>query len=336
MSAIQPAGRPVGPADERPAISRRDCSTNDSAYDSALDDGDNNMTSKRVLISGLSGFTGRYLRAEFMANGWQVYGFGRQPSAEPDHYQLSLDDLPGLLSLIDKTQPHVFVHLAGVAYPAHHSPIDFYNIHVQGTFNILTALKHKAKTLQKVLLASSAYVYGGWVSGLHDEASPLRPANDYGVSKLAMEYMSWLWREDLPIVISRSFNYTGRGQSEQYLISKIVAHFKRRERNIELGNTHVMRDFSDVRDICRSMRLLVENRDSKGAVNICSETSHCASEVVDLCQKITNHDIAVTINSSLVRKNEVKTLYGSRQRLEAYTGKTSRISLEDTLRWMLD
>jgi len=294
------------------------------------------VTPRRVLISGLSGFTGRHLRSEFIAHGWQVYGFGRQPVADPGHFQLSLDDLPGLQALVEETQPHAFVHLAGVAYPAHHSPIDFYNIHVQGTFNVLTALKQNAQNLQKVLLASSSYVYGGSASGQYDEASALRPSNDYGVSKLAMEYMSWLWREDLPIVISRSFNYTGRGQPDQYLVSKIVSHFKRREKEIALGNIHVMRDFSDVRDICRSMRLLVESNDSKGAVNLCSGTTHSASEIVDICKKITNHEINVMVNPSFIRNNEVQILYGSRQRLEGYTDMTHWSSMEDTLRWMLD
>jgi nucleoside-diphosphate-sugar epimerase len=97
-----------------------------------------------------------------------------------------------------------------------------------------------------------------------------------------MEYMARLWMDKLPIVIVRPFNYTGQGQSDNFLLPKIVSHFRRKEARIELGNLAIARDFSDVRMVARSYRKLLAAAPAGEAFNVCSGRSHSLGEVIDL------------------------------------------------------
>lgn len=148
--------------------------------------------------------------------------------------------------------------------------------------------------------------------------------------------MARLWLDRLPITLVRPFNYTGVGQSESFLVPKIVAHFRRGAKAIELGNTDVARDFSDVRDVARTYAALVAKAPRGIAVNCCSGLGHTLGEVLDMMAQIAGYAIEVRVNPAFVRANEVKRLVGSNARLRALTGFAPGIPLRDTLQWMFE
>jgi nucleoside-diphosphate-sugar epimerase len=188
-----------------------------------------------------------------------------------------------------------------------------------------------------VIVASSANVYGNQAGDTLHEDLPLLPANDYGVSKAAVEHLSRIFLPRLPITVVRPFNYTGAGQSASFLVPKIVAHFRRREAAIELGNTQVARDFSDVRDVSAIYSRLLGNTLALGeTLNICSGKAVSLGQVIDTCARISGHRLEVRINPAFVRANEVRVLAGSPARLNSIVGAFNRIPLEETLRWMLE
>lgn len=293
------------------------------------------IAGKRALITGIQGFTGRYMAAELQAHGYEVIGLGSQPSDDPGYHQVDLADGASLRDLLATIQPDVVVHLAALAFVGHGAADAFYRVNLIGTRNLLEAIVACGKELDCVLLASSANVYGNASAGLLSESTLPAPANDYAVSKLAMEYMAGLWHKRLPIVITRPFNYTGVGQGDNFLLPKIVSHFRQRAGKIELGNLDVSRDFSDVRAVVKAYRGLIEARPLGQTVNVSSGTSHSLREVIDMCTSITGHQIEVEVNPAFVRANEVKILCGDNSRLiELVKGwKTPR--LEETLSWML-
>jgi nucleoside-diphosphate-sugar epimerase len=141
---------------------------------------------------------------------------------------------------------------------------------------------------KRVLIASSANVYGN-VAGILGESQPAAPVNHYAVSKLAMEHMVHTWFDRLPIVITRPFNYTGIGQSQQFLVPKIVDHFVRRAAMIELGNLDVERDFSDVRFVARAYRGLLEYDCAGQTVNICSGRPYTLRWILQMMQTISGY-----------------------------------------------
>ncbi len=177
------------------------------------------LTNKRALITGINGFTGKYVSEELENAGYTVYGTGAVVADLPRYFQVDLLDKQGLEDVVREVQPTVVAHLAAIAFVGHGVADDFYHVNLIGTRNLLEALALNAKGLEAVLLASSANVYGNSVEGVLTEGTLPNPANDYAVSKLAMEYMAKLWLDKLPLFIVRPFNYTGIGQSEGFFVT---------------------------------------------------------------------------------------------------------------------
>ncbi|WP_315708402.1 GDP-mannose 4,6-dehydratase [Brenneria uluponensis] len=294
------------------------------------------MAEQRILITGINGFTGRYMAGEMSSAGYHVFGLGTQPSSGADFFQVDLADQPGLQDVIDHIQPDAIIHLAALAFIGHGNANDYYQVNVIGTHNLLECLDKTTKKPQSVLIASSANVYGNRSEGMLDEHAQPDPANDYAVSKLSMEFMAHLWMDRLPIVITRPFNYTGIGQTNDFLLPKIVDHFKRKAQILELGNLDVWRDFSDVRALVQAYRRLIENGVAGKVVNVCSGQMHSLREVIALCESITGYHIGISVNSACVRTNEVKTLCGDATLLRSLIGEWQTPKLEETLRWMLE
>ena len=293
------------------------------------------MAPKRALITGLAGFTGHYLARELEAAGFEVHGLGAHSAAVPNYHQVDLADAAGLRAVVEQVRPTVVAHLAAIAFVGNVDAEAFYRVNVVGTRNLLATLADAAVGLECVLLASSANIYGNSSAGVITEAVLPDPANDYAVSKLAMEYMARLWLSKLPIVTARPFNYTGIGQSEQFLLPKIVGHFRRGEKRIELGNLDVWRDFSDVRAVVAAYRGLIEAQPVGQVFNICSGQAVSLREVIAMVEEIAGYRIEVDVNPAFVRANEVKTLTGSAERLRAILPDWQTIPLQQTLAWML-
>ena len=296
----------------------------------------------KILITGADGFTGRYLAQTLHEAGHEVHGLVQRAVPEGVHgvsvcHVADLSDAQGLAQVVKAVQPDKVAHLAAIAFVAHGDATAMYNTNLVGTRNLLEALAAGPSPLTAVLLASSANIYGNALEGCLDELTPPAPANDYAVSKLAMEYMARLYAQRLPLVVVRPFNYTGVGQAESFLIPKIVSHVRRRSPLLELGNLEVARDFSDVRNVVQLYHRLLCSPAAVGQTfNVCSGTAHTLTEVIQMVKEISGHDFEVQVNPDFVRPNEVRRLLGNRSKLDGVVGTVAEIALEDTLRWMLE
>jgi nucleoside-diphosphate-sugar epimerase len=297
----------------------------------------------RILITGVDGFTGRYLAPQLAAAGHEVHGLMNRKLAAgtpalPGVHHLHVCDLldrDGLARAVLDARPDKVAHLAAIAFVAHEDVEAIYRTNVIGTRYLLSALADDRLAVSAALLASSANIYGNSTEGMLDESVAPAPANDYAVSKLAMEYVARTWAHRLPITIVRPFNYIGVGQSESFLLPKIVAHFKRRAPVLELGNLNVERDFSDVRTVADCYRRLLDANVAGGVFNVCSGCGHKLNDVLRMAIDITGHNPQIVVNPAFVRANEVRRLVGDKSALEAAIGPVSGPRLAETLRWML-
>jgi len=279
----------------------------------------------RTLVTGLDGFTGRYIQAELEAHGHTVLGLS-----------CDLTDPEAVIAEVAKIQPEAVIHLAAIAFVSHGDARAFYEVNLIGTRNLLEALAQNVPDVRSILLVSSANIYGNRSEGVLSENAIPEPANDYAVSKAAMEQMAHLWADRLPLFIVRPFNYTGVGQDDKFLIPKIIAHFRGERSIIELGNLEVWREFGDVRTVADIYRRLLELSPAGETLNVCTGQTYSLKEVVTMCEKITGHGIEIQVNPEFVRANEVRVLTGDNSRLKALIGDWQRYDFEETLAWMLD
>ena len=292
---------------------------------------------KRVLITGYNGFTGHYMATRLRQPEVEVFGLVNGSTAGPAEFHGDLTDIDETRRIVAAVRPTHVIHLAAISYIPHGDPKAFYDVNLFGTLNLLEALAGLAQTSERVLIISSAHVYGALAVEIIDEAMCPRPVNHYGNSKLVMENMARTWMDRLPIVIARPFNYIGPGQDEtRFLIPKVIGHLKRKAPILELGNLNVARDFSDVLDVVEAYARLLDSPAAIGqTVNICSGTAHALRSVLDIAFEIAGFAPEIRVNQALVRSNELPKLTGSCALLEALTGFKPSIPIADTLLRML-
>ena len=296
----------------------------------------------KILITGASGFTGRYLAPKLAAAGYELHGTSHDGSGAvvdgiSQLHEVDLTDANAVRRLVAEVAPAKVVHLAAIAFVGHSDIAEMYRTNILGTRNILEALVSSSVQPDAVLVASSANVYGNSRVGRLDESVAPAPANDYAVTKVAAENIAALYHDRLPLIVTRPFNYTGVGQSTDFVIPKIVDHARRRASSIELGNLEVERDFSDVRAIADSYQRLLECPGAIGGVfNVCSGRAYSLGEIIAMIQAISNHSMKIEVNPAFVRRNEVHRLYGDNSLLSRMIGPLPIIPLEDTLQWMLE
>lgn len=279
---------------------------------------------KKLLLTGSAGFTGKYFALAAEAAGYRV-----EPLVS------DLTNAAAVFAEVARIQPQYVVHLGALSSVTHSDDEAFYKVNLFGTLNLINALCALPTKPRKVLLASSANIYGNADNVQISEVQSPRPVNHYAMSKLAMEHMAGTYAINLPIIIMRPFNYTGVGQDTRFVVPKIVEHIKSRASVIELGNLDVYREYNDVRGVCNIYLRLLEAGIAGETYNICSGKTYSLREVVALCEKISGLKIKIQVNPKFVRNNEVFALAGNSEKLNSAVGNLYAYSLEDTLIWML-
>lgn len=276
---------------------------------------------KKILVTGAKGFTGINL-IKSLQDKYIIHSLN--------------SDLRNLESLIDELNDLKFdfvIHLAGLSHVDYFNSLDIYHVNVIGTENLLKTLvknKHKSQ-IKKILIASSANVYGNCNNSPIEEHETTKPISHYGISKLSMEQIATNYLYELPLFITRPFNYIGEGQSENFIIPKIVKHFVRKMDCIELGNINVQREFNDIRFLIDAYHQLLYKSDPGEIYNVCTGRVYSLKKIISLLEKMTSHSIEIKVNPSFIRKGEIKILCGSSKKLKSIIGDTDFYSIEDSL-----
>lgn len=284
-----------------------------------------------VLVTGLHGFTGEYLDRLLTQAGYRVAGLVSGRPRKTDEYLVDMRDAQAVRAAVHAVQPDYAVHLAAISHVAHGDTAEIYDVNVKGTLHLTQALAAQPKPVRKLLLASSGNLYGDIGERPIDEDTPIRPQNDYGLSKQQAEDV--VRQAGLPTVIARPFNYTGVGQNPAFVVPKLVAAFRSGERRLKVGDIDTVRDFSDVRWMVQAYLGLLES-DFTGTVNVCSGRGTRIRDVLEALEGLAGRRVETETDPAFLRSNEIRHLVGSPARLEGLLRLPPRPALLETLEWM--
>jgi GDP-4-dehydro-6-deoxy-D-mannose reductase len=251
-------------------------------------------------------------------------------------------------ALVKATRPDAVAHLAGLAYgpDARREPDRAFAVNEGGTRAVMAAAAGESKRIP-VLVVSSSEVYGNPVAEdlpLRESAS-LRAEQPYGRSKLAQERVALhaAAAGGPPVVIVRPFNHTGPGQRLEFVVpalaQRIIAARQRGDRTIRAGNVDVRRDFSDVRDVVRAYRLILEEMGSGGLgagphpriYNIASGRAVAIREIAEAFAALAGIEIEITVDPDLVRESDPLEIRGDASLIADELGWSPSIPFEVTL-----
>jgi nucleoside-diphosphate-sugar epimerase len=291
----------------------------------------------KILITGINGFVGPILRKALETKGHTVYGIDLQ-SRDPHVYPFDITDANAVMRCVQEISPDFIYHLAAISKVAYEDPSILYTININGTINLLAASANLKKK-PNFLFISSCQVYGI----VDDSNQPIteetrvNPINHYGASKCAAEHIARVFHtiSELPVAIVRPFNHTGRGQTPDFIIPKIIRAVKDKKKEIILGDTAVIREFMDVRDIVEIYSDLCEQFPDGKTFNIASGKGYKISDILQLIQNMTGVQLKIKSSESLFRKNEIKKLIGDGTALNKLYDWKPAYGIKETLEWLL-
>lgn len=291
----------------------------------------------KVLVTGAAGFVGRHLTRHLTDCGDDVVGIDRVGG--PD-----LLDGPGLARLVADVAPDAVVHLGGWSDvgASWSAPLDCFRANAEGTLNLLQACLGAGDPT--VLVVSSADVYGR--VGADElpivEDAELRPITPYAASKVAADHLAGqaFRGHGLPVVRARAFNHLGPGQTTRFVAAAVADRVATNEADggdsVPVGNLSPRRDFTDVRDVVRAYRLLVELGEPGEAYNVCTGTDLAIGELADRLVAMAATPMVLAPDPDLQRPVETPVLVGDPSKLAATTGWAPVVPLDRTLADILD
>jgi GDP-4-dehydro-6-deoxy-D-mannose reductase len=311
------------------------------------------MAKRKIFITGATGFAGRHLMSVLASSGNSVCGTTYPQPPHPDEKNIRHLDLRSerdVFEAVKSARPDWVFHLAAVSNvrQSWEKKRETMETNIMGTFFLFEAVK-KFSPGARILFISSSDVYGvvpateGAAPRPLSEDDPFQLVSPYALSKFGGELMAGFYRrsEGLDVVIARPFPHTGPGQSPDFVCSDWARQIIQIERGsqepvIRVGNSDVLRDFTDVRDAVSAYVLLLEKGKAGEVYNVCSGRGTALREILGILLASSAKEVRVEQDPERLRKVDIPHLVGDNRKIRSETGWEPRIPLERTLADILD
>ncbi len=301
----------------------------------------------KVIVTGGTGMVGSHFMNSFKASGAEVYGIARNSASsrmaavqDPSIIRCDILERDALMKIFKKIQPDVIIHMAAQAFNGDSWNLEYvtHNTNYQGTLNVLYCARELDKDVE-VLLACSSAEYGN----IQPEDCPLvedrllTPWTPYGVSKVGVEMLGrqYFLNFGLKVFLPRMFIHVGTGHPPATAIQNFARQLALIKKGvlppeIHVGNLKSARDFIDVRDGVRAMRLLMQNGEPGIPVNICNGEAVSIQQILDMLVEISGTKAEVISDPALFRVADEPLLLGDNTRITAL-GYKREFSMYQTL-----
>lgn len=311
----------------------------------------------RILITGITGMVGSHLAEYILKNHpeSEVHGIVRWRSPLDNikgildqitlHYA-ELRDLNSMILIMRKISPDKIFHLAAQSYvtTSFDAPADTLSTNVIGTLNLLDAIRI-ADIDPKIHICSSSEVYGQVTENETPirETNQFRPASPYAVSKVGedMIALQYYLSYGLKTIRTRMFTHTGPRRGDIFAESafaKQIAEIEagKRKEPVKVGNLESVRTFADVRDAVRAYWLLLEKCPAGEVYNIGGNRTMTIGDMLDILKTMAKCRIEHEVDQGLIRPSDVTLQIPDISKFQKATGWTPEISLETTLKDLLE
>lgn len=295
----------------------------------------------KILVTGANGFVGQHLVRELLKNNYEVLAVGGSqmpPLQEKGLEFIALDLMVAeATASIDFTRIDGIIHLAGMTSvgASFDHPFDYVKVNFGIEINLFEAALAQGAS-PRFIIVSSAMLYDPKAAQPLTEASPILPNSPYAVSKIGQENMAEYYRfRGFEVVITRPFNHIGPGQGLGFIVPDLAKQIVDIERGkaheVMVGNLDAKRDYTDVRDIVRAYRLLMERGRPGEIYNICYGETRSGHDILTGLKQAASSQAPVKQDSSRMRPSDTPILSGSHSKLTNDTGWQPEIPLEQTL-----
>lgn len=299
-------------------------------------------TDKTALIFGASGFAGRYLAEELGEHGYSLYGSdvikNENALLFEEFFTCDLLDAEEVKTLINQVRPSYIFNLAAISSVglSWKIPQKTIEVNVVGGLNILEAVKDVVPHARVLLIGSSEeYVISDKPV---TEMTSLDANNPYGISKLCLEMMSEIYRRryGTRVYHVRAFNHTGPGQRDSFVIPSWCKQAAQisvsgQPGTMRVGNVGVIRDLSDVRDIVRAYRLVIESEDCTVVYNIGSGKGTALKDILEYLQSLSKQHITIEQDPFLLRPADNPVIVCDHQLISNSLGWVPEYDILDTV-----
>ena len=300
---------------------------------------------KKVLIFGVGGFVGSYLALELKKSGYEVFGSDQLEEDAVNSDNLSAYSKANLLNkdeveaLLLKVEPDAVINLAAISSvgASWNIPQLTMEVNVVGALNIMEAAR-KLENMPRLMFIGSSEEYEAIDAPISEETA-LNANNPYGISKMTQERFAAVYREryGMKIFCVRPFNHTGIGQKDTFVLPSFCKQAAEIEKSgkpgvIHVGNLATKRDFSDVRDIVRAYRMILESDNDSVIYNVGSGKAYSLQEMLDYIVGLSKQKIEVEVDKERFCLIDTPLVVCDHSKIEKDLGWKPEYSILDTLK----